>query len=431
MRIVRIIYFIFNNLKAGILFKLMKFFLYLKRSQFQPLDEIIEVRDLQVKKLISFLQTSMYYKGFLFEGTNHKSLLDFPQLTKADYKTHYNQFKTVDFTSRFQHSTSGSSGDPLKISISSDAAAMRKALVWRFLSWYDCAPFDRSALIWGKKQTNPDGFLASFKSILRGRYDIDVFKLNDATIMHIFKELDAFRPAYFRGYKSAVYEFALLMKKYNLKFKRTKLKVVIVTSEVLYPEEREMIENVFSCRVANEYGAAEAGLFAVECPFGGMHINEESQEFQTDSYGNVIVTEVYNTSMPLVNYKVGDNVVFSEKLCKCGRQSRILQRINGRESESIVLKDGRRLSQYVFYYIFKELDDIGLQDSIIKYKVEQHNDDFRVLLVPGPFFSSKVIEYIESRMCALIGKGITVEFNIVDAIERDLSGKLRFFQRMK
>jgi phenylacetate-CoA ligase len=53
------------------------------------------------------------------------------------------------------------------------------------------------------------------------------------------------------------------------------IRVAFVTSERLYDDQREEIESVFGCPVANGYGGRDAGFIAHACPEGGMHITAE------------------------------------------------------------------------------------------------------------------------------------------------------------
>ena len=52
---------------------------------------------------------------------------------------------------------------------------------------------------------------------------------------------------------------------------------------MLLIEERRFIQDVFGVKVANEYGAADGGQFAFECPEGSLHVNEESVFMTTGS----------------------------------------------------------------------------------------------------------------------------------------------------
>jgi phenylacetate-CoA ligase len=431
MIVIRFLFWILRNIKSGHLLKVKKVYKKLLKTQYWDKSDIDKIKEKVIINLLNKLSTSEHYNKYLVDVNtfNFKTILQIPHLTKEIIKYTPNSLYTAWFTNRFPHTTSGSTGDPLKVYISSSAVLYRKALIWRYLNWWGLKPYDKSVLIWGRKATANDSFLKSLKKHLSGRLDINVFALNERTLVSFFLSIENFQPKYIRGYKSAILELARLMSKYKLSFKRTKLKVAMVTSEVLYDDERSFIEKTLACPVANEYGAAEAGFFACECPKKNIHINEETQLFYTDTEKNVIVTEIFNDSMPLINYKIGDRVSISENLCPCGRKSRIIKEIFGRESEYIITTNGDRLSQYVFYYIMKELDDVFSSNTILQYKIIQKDINFTIYIVPGNSYSLKVKDYISERMHQEIDRNINIEFIEVSEIERDKSGKFRFFLR--
>ena len=53
------------------------------------------------------------------------------------------------------------------------------------------------------------------------------------------------------------------------------LKMVKGTSEKIYERYQDEIKKAFGQKMISEYGAAETGIIAFECPSGNMHINME------------------------------------------------------------------------------------------------------------------------------------------------------------
>ena len=191
------------------------------------------------------------------------------------------------------------------------------------------------------------------------------------------------------------------------------------------------MEAALKCKVVNEYGSAETGLIAYECPNGSMHICEEVAYVTEDSENNILVTELYNESMPLINYNLNDKVSLDNKFCSCNRNSRIISNIGGRVDDFIECQDGSKMSQYFFYYIVKDLDSVGFMNSILKYKIIQHKNTFRFYIISGKNYSQNVENYILNRMYEKIGQDIEVKFILVNSIPREKGGKLRFFVKKK
>lgn len=410
----------------------------LLKSQFWSLKEIKEAQLKQLNILLNLSKnTSEYYARQLQNISIPLNSLEeatgLPTITKNTIRQSGNIFRTKFFTDRFKNVTSGSSGDPIVIYISDKAQAYRMAGRERYMSWWNLKTGDRSVLIWGKKATQRKNstILECLREKLHNRLDINVFDLNKDSIYHYYQKIEHFKPVYIRGYKSAIYQLAELMMNNNLMFKNAKPKVAIVTSEVLLKEERSYIEGVLKCRVVNEYGSADGGLFAFECPEGSMHIFEEAVLIDTDNEGYIISTELFNDSMPLINYKIDDCLSISKEKCRCGRNLRTISDIKGRLSDFVIKPDGSKISQYVFYYIMKEIEDLGFHNTVKKYKVTQTNNSFEIKVIKGNGFSTIIEEYILKRLKNEIGEDIIVKFVFVDEIEREASGKLRFFKRIE
>jgi len=215
----------------------------------------------------------------------------------------------------------------------------------------------------------------------------------------------------------------------KLNFEQNRLKVIIVTAEILLESERNFMEKVFQTKVANEYGSSEAGLFALECPKGNMHINEESVFITSDNDNNVIVTELYNNAMPLINYVNNDRIVISDKLCNCGRTSRLVDIIEGRVDDTVKCTDGSEKTHLIFHLIFAELHYEECKNSIKQFKITQNKYNFFVEIIPDQNFNQNAVTYIKKRMFEEIGDEIQIEVKIVANIPREKSGKLRVFIR--
>lgn len=412
---------------------------FLLKSQFFSKDEIKRYQLSRLHELIDKAsRETPYYKNLLsgskmeYESLNEFDSL-FPVLTKNSIRENSESLINKEEKQTFLHSTSGSTGDPIKVQVSDAAEAYRKASFMRFLDWYGLKLYDRSVLLWGfkKNQNQKNSSLSGFKRYLRNRLDLNVFELNSETVMCYYEQILKFDPKYIRGYKSAVLSLAKLIDENKLEVDFKSLKIAIVTSEILFESEKKYMESILGCKVVNEYGSAECGLFAYECPDGSLHVNEESVYLRTDSNNFVYATELNNSGMPLINYFNNDKVILANDSCQCGRTSRVIEKIEGRVDDYIKCPDGSEKSQYVFYYIVKELEDLGMTDSIVKYKIIQNGMSFKFCLVPGVNYDSEVEDHLRKRIVEEIGKEISISVKKMTSIPLDKSGKLRFFERIE
>lgn len=403
----------------------------LLESQYLSREQLSIIQRNRLNSLVKLAyENSEYYAHKLANCkhyfSNPEEVIDFiPVIRKQDIIQNVKQLRTNKYVDRYVHSTSGSSGDPLSVAISEMAEIYRKASFLRFKRWWGIEDHERSVLIWRYNRANEKGF-SKFKTIMRSRYDVNVYNLSSSNILKHYNYIEKFRPVYIRGYCSGVVELARLMKENGLRFSRTKLKVVIVTSEVLYPEDRKLMESVFGCSVANEYGSADGGLFAYECKQGKLHINEESVYLNTRNETEVVVTELFNDSMPIINYLNDDHVTISDKYCNCGVTSRYLKEVIGRNSGFIIKSDGSKINQGILIDIFCRLMD-SFPNSIRKFKVYQNHNILTIQLIPMDDYSVSFDQALKSEIYSLIDAEFIVEIELVEHIELQKSGKNPYF----
>lgn len=407
----------------------------LLESQWWPREKIRKYQLERLNDLVGHSKENVRFYSKWYDGLRLPltSLRDFreqvPIIKKTDIIENRIDFQGSRYTEGYEHTTSGSSGDPLVTYISGMADAHRKAAVLRFHDTWGIKEKDKSVLIW---RGNMDGRKSVFrwlKESMKRTLVVDVFSLNRNTILDNFNKIEKYKPKYIRGYRSGMMELAELMELNKLRFKSFKLDLVIVTAEVMVESDRTFMEEIFGCKVVNEYGSADAGFFAYECPKGSMHINEESVYIHTDDEDLAIITELYNDSMPYINYLNDDVVKISNAQCECGRTSRIITEIVGRESGFALRTNGTKVTQFIFMLIFHELYRFEVPDSVKKFKVFQNKNDFRIQIVPLSAYGKKCEEYIVKRMKEELGEEINIQFEMVEQVERDKSGKLRYFIR--
>jgi len=137
---------------------------------------------------------------------------------------------------------------------------------------------------------------------------------------------------------------------------------VVTRGEILYPDTRRKIEAALQCRISDFYNSEEIGNIAWECPENPrrLHINtdacvveivdEEGIPLPHGIEGRILVTNLYNRTMPFLRYELGDLAALSnvEQIpCSCGTRNPSLSTVSGRIDDFIFLPDGRKLSPHV------------------------------------------------------------------------------------
>ena len=146
--------------------------------------------------------------------------------------------------------------------------------------------------------------------------------------------------------------------------------MVCGTSEKIFDTYQKEAVEAYGCKIISEYGAAEAGVIAFECPHGHMHINMEGV-FAEEIEGEIIVTNLVARSFPVIRYKLGDYVEFEDESfeCPCGMKHLVIKDVLGRVGK-VVYGEQNTYPSLTFYNIFKNL---ALQNKLeLNYQAVQN-----------------------------------------------------------
>ncbi len=98
-----------------------------------------------------------------------------------------------------------------------------------------------------------------------------------------------------------------------------------------------------------------------------------------------------------------------------------------KESESIYLSNRRKYSSEIFDYINLAVMK-AYPSSILQFRVTQKAVDlFDIDVVPGTEQVEKAEQLFKELMQKQLGRNIKIHFKRVSSIEREPSGKLRYF----
>ncbi len=403
------------------------------KSEYWSSNEITEYQLMKFNKLIISAKKSPFYNSIYANISSNLMMQDIRKLpitNKVDYQLNQKTFVLESADKGFAHASSGSTGTPTKVYISRKAEAYRRATVIRFRSWWGLKPEDK-LINFTAYPRSTNTIIKKIKNYLNPKLDVDIFSINQNNIFSIYERIYKYKPKYFRGYVSSIKQLGTLLKDNNIDAKRLKIKVIIVTSEILYDSDRVVLEEIFNCKVANEYGCAEQGFIAYQCPEGGMHLQEEMLLTFTNDKDEIISTELNNDLSPIINYKIGDKIIMSDKKCECGRSLKLVERIEGRiGSDDITKPDGSTMNYLFFDKMIKNMSDTKLWGTIKRFQVLQNGIDFNIYLVKGDNYSEDVSNYIKEYIEKGISKEVNINLIFTDEIKPEKSGKYRIFKRI-
>lgn len=383
-----------------------------------------------------------YQEKFRAAGFTAASLTSFadyakvPCLTKTDLRNYSKEF--IDPTYRgplSSKTTGGSTGQAVTVVKDRVASAYSRGVMWRNYGWWGIDIGDRQGRLWGIPLLSRQRYKYKLIDLLSNRIRLSSFEFSDDDLREYYRRLSRFRPRYLYGYASMIYEFAAFLDREKLQFS---VPVVVPTSEVLYRNQRDLIQKVFNCQIANEYGCGEVGPIAFECPSGGTHLmadnlyievlREDGSPAQPGETGQVVVTELHSKAMPLIRYQIMDSVVLGESECACGRGLPLIREIIGRSYDYLVSREGKRFHGEKVMYLLEHLQDIRM--GIRNLQVIQNSyTDLTVHILRDSDFNERAIAAMRKYFMDALGADLTIEFKFVDAIPRAPSGKFRVVVR--
>ena len=263
---------------------------------------------------------------------------------------------------------------------------------------------------------------------LNNYYSMPITHLDGEIMEEYFKQLQSQRIRFLRGYPSALAVFASYLREEG---RTLPMRAVFTTAEILYPYQRELMRKVFCCEVYDTYGCGDGMGHATECELhDGLHVCPEVSVMQivdnqgdlvcSGEEGEIVLTSLFDYTMPLIRYMPGDRAVVRSGTCSCGRGAVMLERIVGRVSDVFHLSNGRIVNGLSLP--FEEMAKIVRQFQL----VQETPSRVVVKIVPRKTLKLNIVEAIRNLMRHHCGEGIDIEVCFVDHIEVPPSGKLRY-----
>lgn len=420
----------------------------LSESQWKSQDELLSEQWQLVRRTVNksarevpYYQESFRRIGWDFKNTefSYEDFLNIPKVEKEDVRDHLSKFLNPNYKGRVKKgSTSGSTGESLTLYYSIEHGSYSEAARWRAKAWWGIKPGSPHIVIWGRPYTGYKNRLSQqVKSYFMNYLLFSAFDIRKDSIKKVWKKIYRFKPHIIYGYPSAIFPLAEYLGENNIPADDLGIKVVMITAESCPLEQRSTIEKAFGCKTANEYGCSETGGFVYECPQGSWHISTELTFIEfLDKKGNPILpgetgeiylTDLRNDRMPLIRYRVGDMGGPVSGVCPCGRSLQLMNVSLAKESDFIRLADGKILSSEIFDYINLAVMKAH-PHSILKFRVTQKTENlFEIEVVPGRGPMEKAEQLFAQLLKKQLGKNIQIHFRRVPSIEREPSGKLRYF----
>lgn len=335
-----------------------------------------------------------HFAGCGFLPSQFASLEDLeriPPISKADILAQPNDFLHKDIA-RFpieRKTTSGTTGQKFSFCVPRDLASpFRLATIWRHYTWAGIKFLDRRVTLGGARFTTRPPYWSYNRS--ENQLLLSIHHLSEATALDYVGQIEKFAPVFLQGHPSGLALLSEFMLSRGIAYQ---VKAVFTTGETLAPEQRQLIEAAFRCRVFEEYGQGECVFSAQECTLHqGLREASELGVIQflprKDSvYAEVVGTSLWNQAMPFIRYRIEDLVIpFSAEL---GDQAEVtlpfkIKSVIGRVDDSLRATDGKTVLAVTIRSLLKQV--LGVGET---YQLKQEEVRDFVLKLSGPGSSQR------------------------------------------
>ena len=324
--------------------------------------------------------------------------------------------------------TSGTSGSALIVPVTLDFLKYTFASFYFFKSIHNSGIKIKSGNFFGRvlfpisKKNAPFWFYSFFTNQLL----FSQYHLNSDSVLNYINAIKKYKLQTIHGYPSVLVIFSEFVRKSKLITEIHDLKILNITvgSETLSDNQRKFIEDTFNCPVFNFYGQVEGVVDIFECEKGSMHINEafsfvELLKTEDKMVFQLVGTQLKNKKFPLIRYNTGDLVEYDPNfVCSCGRTSRVVSKIIGRDEDFIILKNNSKIGR--LDHIFKNTVNI-IESQIIQRK----KGEAIFKIVKSKLFIDKDQMTLERNIKELLGDDFLFSFDYCDNIQKSKNGKLK------
>lgn len=436
----------------------------LERSQWWPAEQLQALQLLKLRRLVahSFQHVPLYRRLWTEAGVRPediRSLDDLARLPVVDKHILRAAFpdqalaRGVDPRQLVPYTSSGSTGEPFRFTMTRAEKGMRWAVILRCWAWAGLRQGVRYVNLMGEHAHGSlqGGARQTLEQRLTGMRHIPAFAVHDERLDAVIDAVVRYQPRLLRSYPATAHRLAEALAERGIDLP---VRSVLTTGEVLYPFQRAAIEAQFHCQVYDAYGGDGMDV-AFQCGHAtGYHINAEAVLLEVlddagrpappGSEGQIVLTNLNNLAMPFVRYAIGDLGSLSAELCSCGRGLPLLAHVTGRSSDQLVLPSGRALLMWFFTTLFRQTPGIDA------FQVRQTAPDhIAIALAPGRDFgylpagangsaagaqrlgafggAEQALAYLRQRIEGEVRGEAVVEMHLVDQIPPGPAGKRRFF----
>ncbi len=204
---------------------------------------------------------------------------------------------------------------------------------------------------------------------------------SDQSMANIVKELNKFQPDILYTYAGVLEMLAQeqIENRLRLRFQGS-ISAVLSMSELLTPRAKKMAEQAWNLTVDDTYAAAECLVMGRTCEQKTMHLMSDACILEAVDENNnvlpegelgekILITNLNNYVQPFIRYELKDITGVSSSRCACGSPFPVLLPIQGRSSDSLLVRNKKGVVKEVKSNIF--IAELYKLDCLKDYQIHQ------------------------------------------------------------
>ena len=340
---------------------------FVRDAQWWPLERVREYQLSSLKEILklAYEKTKFYRRMFdtigfhLNDFQSIDCINQFPTINKQHVVENLSDMCTKNVMTRdVEHgTTAGTSGVPLRFYMNANRSATEYSYLvtsWERVEYELGMPM----VVLRSRIVKPDrnGLHYEYDPILRHHY-YSSFHMSDENMARYLEHIANIGLCFMHVYPSNVAALARFILR-NGNQAPNNIQGIIAESEIVYPEQRQMVEEVFGCRLFSCYGLSEKVVLAAGCEksdnyhiwptYGYFELLDEDDNpvITPGQRGEIVGTGFINTVMPFIRYRTGDWATYVGDCCpECGRDHTIIRDIRGHRSQEVLIAtDGSEIS---------------------------------------------------------------------------------------
>ena len=350
-----------------------------------------------------------------------------PLCRRCDIQTFKTQLYDQSCEHDFFRSTGGTTATPIQVPGIHYESHVASTALWQARRWLGIQPQDKLFLLWGHAHllgTGFNGWLRKRKRIIADRVlgycRYSAYDLSESAMRDAARALIRFRPGWVLGYSVALHRLATFNSELASDLRALRLKAIVATAESFpSPDSRAIIEKLFECPVAMEYGTVETGPIACEATAGDYRcfwqnyfietIDNHDQANQRD----IVITALFRRAMPLLRYHVGDQICGKDWAPPITR----FQHVLGRSNDYIDLPNGKKIHSEAFAHVVRDFPEI------LGYQVIQSVTSIDICVQINQPLSPDSLVAITNRLIKIDPNLANCKISEVSELKKTIAGK--------